>query len=101
MEQLNLAKIFKALANEQRLKLFLLLVKQTKDASPKDANGCCDGVEKAFTKACECLNLSKATISHHFKELQNSGLIQCERKGQSFVCHINRKAVDAVRKFLG
>ncbi|MEZ0369720.1 MAG: ArsR/SmtB family transcription factor, partial [Candidatus Sericytochromatia bacterium] len=46
----------------------------------KRAAGCCV-INKAFTRACERFALSRSTLSHHFKELQNAGLIHCERKG--------------------
>ena len=104
MKLSKLSRIFKALSNEQRLKLFQLIVKETEKAQSKanaeGAGGCCNGLEKAFTTACGCIDLSKSTISHHFKELQAAGLISCKRVGQAFSCTINEKAVDAVRGFL-
>lgn len=102
MEQLNLCKIFKALANEQRLALFQMLYQgfEEKQDPPKScATGNCV-INKAFTKACERFSLSRSTLSHHFKELQNAGLIHCERKGQSFECQVNPEVVELVRNFL-
>ncbi|EPR13500.1 ArsR/SmtB family transcription factor [Ruminiclostridium papyrosolvens] len=61
---------------------------------------CTDGIEKCFTKACCCMNLSRSTISHHFKELQNAGLITYTRKGQSFMCKINKEAILSIQNFL-
>jgi ArsR family transcriptional regulator len=90
VEQSNIAKIFKALANEQRLKIFMMIYE-----------GCCPasgGLEKAFTKTCSCMDLSRSTISHHFKELQNAGLIICEREGQMFRCKVNEKAIKSIRE---
>jgi ArsR family transcriptional regulator len=46
------------------------------------------------------MTLSKSTISHHFKELQNAGLISYTRNGQSFFCRINKEAIEAIRNFL-
>lgn len=95
MKTLELHKLFKALSNEQRLNLFLML-----------NEWCCteysmeEGMEKCFTKACCSMNLSRSTISHHFKELQNAGLITCTRNGQSYVCQVNKEAVEAIRGFL-
>jgi len=46
------------------------------------------------------MNLSRSTISHHFKELQNAGLITCEREGQNYRCKINEEVVDSIKDFL-
>jgi ArsR family transcriptional regulator len=99
METIDLAKIFKALSNEQRLKLFKMLYEWC-DENNSGAEFCYEGVEKCFTKACCSMNLSRSTISHHMKELQNAGLITFTRNGQCFVCKINREALQAVWDFL-
>lgn len=61
---------------------------------------CCCPIEKAFTKVCEHMNLSRSTISHHFKELQNAGLINCERDGQMYRCRINVDTINFIKDFL-
>ncbi len=94
MELSKLAKIFKALSNEQRLKIFSMLYQLGK------TDVCCIGVEKGFTKACEKINISRSTISHHFKELENAGLIICSRSGQSISCKINEDALEIIRDYL-
>ena len=111
MELSNYSKIFKALSNEQRLKIFMMIYKNccapegTKvgaEFSLKD-EPCCSvkgGLEKAFTKICDCMNLSRSTISHHFKELQNAGLITCEREGQTYRCRVNEDVVKEIKDFL-
>jgi ArsR family transcriptional regulator, arsenate/arsenite/antimonite-responsive transcriptional repressor len=106
MKQSNMAKIFKALSNEQRLNLFKMIYenqgkKVTADSSDfaEQSSQCC-GLHKAFTKACNCFHLSRSTISHHFKELENAGLITCHREGQAFNCEINEDVVDSIRSFL-
>ncbi|TAN44229.1 MAG: ArsR family transcriptional regulator [Nitrospirae bacterium] len=111
MELSNCAKIFKALSNEQRLKIFIMLYKNC--CAPEGAkvgaefriknNSCCPisgTLEKAFTKICDCMKLSRSTISHHFKELQNAGLITCEREGQMYRCKVNKEAIDSIKNFL-
>jgi len=102
MEQLNLCKIFKALANEQRLRLFQMIYEGFEEdlsAQKRSRTGCCF-INKAFSQAYERLSLSRSTLSHHFKELQQAGLIHCERRGQSFACQVNPEALDLVRSFL-
>lgn len=103
MKTTNLAKVFKALSNEHRLELFRLIYRQCKveeRRAQKAGKECCEGIEKAFTMACGCLDLSRSTISHHFKELQNAGLITCTRQGQTFTCQVNEASVEAVKGFL-
>ncbi|MEK6646396.1 MAG: ArsR family transcriptional regulator, partial [Candidatus Firestonebacteria bacterium] len=98
MELSNYTKIFKALSNEQRLKIFMTIYEQSSKKTngevtfPMKESSCCS-IEKAFTKMCSCIKLSRSTISHHFKELQNAGLIICERKGQVYHCKINGETV--------
>jgi ArsR family transcriptional regulator len=100
MKQLNIVKIFKALSNDQRLKLFKMIYDhQAKKCMNKDS-GCVDGLDKAFTMACNYLNVSRSTVSHHLKELENSGLISMTRTGQSFKCEINMDALKTIRQFL-
>ena len=83
--------VFKALSNEPRLKLFLMI---EKNCCPKE------GYEKAFTKACHCMDLSRSTISHHLKELENAGLITSERMGQSFRYRVNYEVLKRIRHLL-
>ncbi|MHC9544559.1 MAG: ArsR/SmtB family transcription factor [Vulcanimicrobiota bacterium] len=110
MELSNYARIFKALSNEQRLKIFLMIYRQccsSTDSAEISASdfkytACCpEGIERAFSMVCECLNLSRSTISHHFKELQNAGIISCEREGQTFRCRINEDVIKAIQEFPG
>ncbi len=111
MELSNYSKIFKALSSEQRLKIFMMIYDNC--CAPEGTNrgselrfandSCCStkgGIEKAFTKICDCMSLSRSTISHHFKELQNAGLIICEREGQTYRCHVNEETVEAIKSFL-
>jgi ArsR family transcriptional regulator, arsenate/arsenite/antimonite-responsive transcriptional repressor len=100
MDDVALAKIFKALSNEQRLRILRMLYEwHETGASGEITEGCC-GVKMGFTRACCSVPIARSTVSHHFKELQNAGLISTRRNGQAIVCTINMEAVDAVRKFL-
>jgi ArsR family transcriptional regulator len=106
MEQSNYPRIFKALSNEQRLNIFMMIYKNCcgiEGNIPLDNKSCCGtkgSVERAFSKVCDCMKLSRSTISHHFKELQNAGLITCERDGQTFRCSVNEETVEAIKNFL-
>ena len=55
----------------------------------------------AGERACPCQRLtqefpvSKATISHHIKELVRAGLIEARREGQYLSCEVRRDVLDA------
>ncbi|MBI4826335.1 MAG: helix-turn-helix transcriptional regulator [Nitrospirae bacterium] len=108
VKQSDYAKIFKALSNEQRLGIFMMIYKDCCGSGGtfqvEKNKTCCEEIKgsvgKAFTKVCDCVSLSRSTISHHFKELQNAGLITCEREGQAFRCRVNKETVKAIKKFL-
>ena len=110
MELSNYVKIFKALSNEQRFKIFIMIYKGCCSTGGKggaefriENKTCCPVagvIEKAFTKVCDCMNLSRSTVSHHFKELQNAGLITCERSGQMYRCKVNEETVNSIKDFL-
>jgi ArsR family transcriptional regulator, arsenate/arsenite/antimonite-responsive transcriptional repressor len=90
----KLAKIFKALSSEQRLEIFEMLYQMGK------SDTCCMPVNKGFSKACGKLQISPSTISHHFKELENAGLITCERDGQTISCTVNTEALKLIQDFI-
>lgn len=104
IEHSKYAKIYKALSNDQRLKLFTMLYENAKkiqaEGIGKGGDECCDmpGMEKAFTVACQVMSVSRSTVSHHFKELQNADLIKYERKGQYYICHINMDTVNLIKE---
>ena len=101
MEHLDIVKIFKALSNEKRLALLTNVYTWEKNTmKPFETHDCCTGIEKVFTRAYNSMDLSRSTISHHLKELQNAGLINCTRNGQVISCKVNIEALKLIRNFL-
>ncbi len=92
------AEVFKALANPNRLRLFLRLI------------SCCPPGTKCSSEAAmaQCvgelgknLEIDPSTVSHHLKELRRAGLIRVERRGKHILGWVDRETVEAVAKLLG
>ena len=104
MEQEQLIKIFKALANENRLKLLEAIRNyQTRYSScpegcePLDAEGggiCC--VEKIG----EEFDMAQSTISQHLKELHNAGLLERHKKAQWVYYTVNPEVLSELSEYL-
>lgn len=93
----QLAKVFKALSNENRLHIFNLV--------RHGAGQCCTVVGVGPRCSCVCdigegTQLSLSTVSHHLKELRNAGLIRCEKRGQWVYCAVEPQALEVVEAFL-
>ena len=88
----QLAKIMKALSNENRLNLYLQIARheQTDFAEP----------ECNISDIVKVFGLSPPTISHHLKELANAELITTERRGKYLVATINKKTLTEVKQVL-
>lgn len=94
MNDVEAAKLFKALSSEQRLKVLQVI----RDMCGADQ---CAGATKAFSRCCEELDVSPSTISHHFKELERAGLIKTERRGQAVCCQVDNEVWNRLKSFLG
>ena len=68
-------RIAKALADPRRFAVLQAITNAADDECP-------------FQRLCEEFPVSKATISHHLKELVQAGLVESERHGQ----HVNARA---------
>ncbi|MBE6072237.1 MAG: winged helix-turn-helix transcriptional regulator [Clostridium butyricum] len=88
MDSKKLAKIFKALSNENRLEIYLEILKCNEKSYKDDV--CC---ECFITDIINKFNIGAPTISHHLKELSNAGLIITEKKGKFLIARINEKLV--------
>ncbi len=93
----RLAEIFKALANPNRLHIFMRLV------------SCCPPGTRCSSEAAmrQCvgelgqdLDIDPSTVSHHLKELRRAGLIRVERRGKNILCWVDRETVEAVANML-
>ena len=90
----RLAKVMKALANENRLALYLGIAQNDEsDFETPECNCNIRDIVKAFT-------LTAPTISHHLKELANADLIITEKRGKFLVARVNRDTLTEVEQVL-
>jgi len=96
-EVYRFAEVFKALANPNRLHIFLRLI------------SCCPPGTKCSSEAAvrQCvgelgqdLEIDPSTVSHHLKELRRAGLIRVERRGKNILGWVDRETVEAVANLL-
>ena len=73
----RLSKAFQALANPNRLQLFLNLLEESRlDLAKGRAHDC------FLVKLLDNLAIGAPTVSHHVKELENAGLIERSADGK-------------------
>lgn len=93
MDTRKIAKIFKALSNENRLELYLKIAQAHE--SGFEAGG-----KYWVSDISACLSIGAPTISHHIKELVNAELITTEKKGKFLICRVNKELIIQVSKIL-
>lgn len=91
MESQKLTKIFKALSNPNRLKLYHEISKK-KNAFFE--TGC------FVYKISEKFNIGAPTISHHLKELENADLITTKRNGKQLTARINKDTFQKIKDII-
>ena len=95
-DAIEIAKIFKALSDPNRLKIFLLL----QDCCPSGCQPAEANERNTVSRVAEQFDLSLSTVSHHLKELRNAGLIVCEKRGQTVYCGPNDDVLEELKTFL-
>jgi ArsR family transcriptional regulator len=92
----GLARVFKALGDENRLAIFQLL-------RDRCAGGCEvseDGADRTVTEIAKEFDLALSTVSHHLKELRNAGLVICEKHGKQVYCQVNSALLEELEAFM-
>ena len=92
----RLARMFKALANPNRLRLFLNLLEESKlDLAKGRIHDC------FLVKLLGGLgDIGAPTVSHHVKELADAGLITTEREGKQLTCSVDPDGLAQLRRAL-
>lgn len=90
-------KIFKALSDENRLKIIEHIQASSSQAC-KDTT--CNPEDACISNLANSLGITSATTSHHVKELINAGIITTTKKGRWVYCRINNHVLSQVAVFL-
>ncbi len=91
--------VFKALANESRLKILSLMREPDKNFGPTP-NGECRGDRVCVGEIQKKLGLSQSTASQYLAQLQQAGLIEAKRCGQWTFYVRNEETLRRVGVFL-
>lgn len=81
----RLARMFRALSNPNRLRLFMNLLDESKlDLAKGRIHDC------FLVKLLGGLgDIGAPTVSHHVKELADAGLIHTQREGKQLICSVD------------
>lgn len=92
----QLAEIFGALSNPNRLKIFQRLITCCKPGTVGLLGNC----QSAYIgELGGDLNIVPSTVSHHIKELRRAGLIRTERRGQKIACWVDPGQLRMLSRF--
>lgn len=91
MNTKQLARIHKALSNENRLEIFLGILKY-------ENNNFEAGCDCIMQKIMKNLCIGAPTISHHLKELSDAGLINITKNGKFLVATVNKEIIEELSK---
>jgi len=98
----ELAYVFKALSNEHRISIVQKLMECCPPKGESDKNDCCSTQEKVVAFVGDLgkdLGIAQSTLSHHLKELNQSGLVKMERNGKFISCTLNSETIELLNNF--
>ncbi|MFB6098743.1 MAG: ArsR/SmtB family transcription factor [Salinibacter sp.] len=98
----NLAEAFKALSHPNRLAVMRRLLERSLSCAEAERPEQCemDPTCCGFAELAEELDIGKATVSHHLKELRRAGLIERIQSGRRVYVRANMDRIEELRAFL-
>lgn len=94
----DLASVFKALSNPNRLKIYLDMLPCMVPGEACVASQ--EEVEAFQRRIAERLGLAPSTVSHHLKELKIAGLIRMKRNGKTVEIIRTKEGLATMRAFV-
>ncbi len=94
---LHYAEIFRALSNPNRLEIFLRLVSCCPPGTKCESGA---GLRQCVGELGKGLEIDPSTVSHHIRELRQSGLIRVERRGKNMWCWVDPETVIAAANLM-
>jgi ArsR family transcriptional regulator len=90
MDEMEMADLFKALADATRVKILSLLKAK--------GRSCCELIARNEPGLCACdieeaVKLSQAAVSHHMGLLRRAGLVEAEKRGRWIYYRRNEAAL--------
>ena len=95
----QLAELFKALSNPNRLKIFVLLTNCCRPGTVGIYDSTADADAMFVGDLGKELDIGKPTVSHHIKELRRVGIIRTERRGQNIACWVDPAVIEQLKRF--
>ena len=89
------ADIFKALSNPNRLRILLELTRCPEGSDQFTTSQ--DQVENCQQEFAKMLGLAPSTVSHHFKELRNAGLVKVQRQGKNIMVQVDKEVLETIK----
>jgi len=100
----QLVRIFKALGNENRLKILETISRNQgqRDCRPEDVESF--DIEKSVAccvdEIVDQFDMAQSTISQNLKELHNAGLLERHKKAQWVYYTVNRNKIEEIKEYL-
>ncbi len=93
----HFSRIFKALSNPNRLRILLELTHCQVSEGESETRIGIDQVENCQQEFAKELGLAPSTISHHFKELRQAGLLKMKREGKNLIVWVDSEAIASIK----
>ena len=96
VDTVEIARLFKALSDPNRLKILQLL----RECCPSGCQMTETDESNTVSRVADQFDLSLSTVSPHLKELRIAGLIVCEKRGQTVYCAPNEEVLQKLESYL-